>query len=274
MDKCKRFKTMKSFFLMLLSVLVVFQAFAQENDSIVIVQSQAGRLSGLINIQDLEKDDYWNTKFEGHWSGIELGFNGFANANYSIYPESEQNFLNNDLFRSNILNINALQYAKGIQQSRNNIGLVTGIGLSFQSYHLDNNTTITADENGKIHPSVLYFDSSQKSKLSSLYLDIPLLVEIQIPIHHYANRLYLSAGFTGSKRLESHTKIKYRKNGKREKLKSPGDYAIKDYKVAATFRMGYRWANLFATYDLAPLFEDRSGPVLYPFSFGIRLISF
>jgi hypothetical protein len=263
---------MKQIFLILL-VTSFIQAYSQENDSTIVLQSSVGRLSGLVNIQDLN-EDYNSFKFEGHWAGVELGINGFANSGYSMYPTSEQNFLDNDLIRSNSLNLNVLQYSKGIQQTRNNIGLVTGVGLSFQSYHLDNNTTISVDESGKIHPSILYFDSSQKSKLSTLYLDVPLLVEFQIPIGHFANRLYFSAGLTGSKRLETHTKIKYHKNGKREKLKSPGDFAIKDYKVAATFRMGYRWVNVFATCDLAPLFNDRDGPVVYPFSAGIRLISF
>lgn len=266
--------SMKRIFLIVLVSISISQAFAQENDSIVVVQSPAGRLSGLINIQDLQNEDFRNNEFEGHWSGVELGINGFANRGYSMYPESEQHFLDNDLVRSNILNLNILQYSKGIQQIRNNIGLVTGLGLSFQSYHLNNNTTISVDESGKVHPSMLYFDSSQKSKLSLFYLEVPLLLEFQVPISHFSNRLYFSAGLTGSKRLETHTKVKYRKNGKKEKLKSPGDYSIKDYKVAATLRVGYRWVNLFATYDLAPLFEDRQGPVLYPFSAGIRLISF
>lgn len=267
---------MKRIFLIFLATIASILAFSQENDSIIVVQSPTGRLSGLIDVQDLTNEgyNYWDDKFEGHWSGIELGINGFANADYSMYPASENHFLDNDLIRSNVLNLNILQYSRGIQQTRNNIGVVTGLGLSFKSYHLDNNTTISVDENRKIHPSVLYFDSSQKSKLSTVYLEVPLIVEFQIPIKNAANRLYFSVGITGAKKLESHTKVKYRKNNKREKLKSPGDYSINDYRVAATFRMGYRWINLFATYDMVPLFEDRRGPVLFPFSFGLKLISF
>jgi len=265
---------MKAVIFILLSLILFSSAFAQENDSIIVLQSHSGRLSGLINIQDLQRDNYSNDTFEGHWAGVEFGFNGFAGTDYGMYPESEQGFLDNDLFRSNALNLNIWQYSKGIQQTRNNIGLISGFGLSFQSYHLGHNTTLSVDENSKVHPETMFFDSSQKSKLSSFYLDIPLLIEFQIPISHYSNRLYLSAGLTGSKRIETHTKLKYRKSGQREKLKSPGDYSIKDYKVAATVRMGYRWVNIYATCDLAPLFEDRRGPVLYPFSVGFRLISF
>jgi len=267
---------MKHLLLLFLLSIASLLASAQENDSIIVVQSPSSRLSGLIDVQDLTNEgfNYWDEKFEGHWSGIEFGFNGLANADYSMYPASENHFLDNDLLRSNVLNLNILQYSKGIQQTRNNIGLVTGLGLSFQSYHLNDNTTLSVDENNKIHPSIIYYDSSQKSKLSIAYLEVPLLLEFQIPIKNNANRLYFSAGVTGTKKIESHSKMKYHKNGKKEKLKSPDDYSINDYKVALSFRVGYRWANLFASYDIVPLFEDRRGPVLYPFSFGLKLISF
>lgn len=273
--RSRQFK-MRYLLLIILATIFAFQAPAQENDSIIVVQSRSGRLSGLINIQDLVNEgyNYWDDEFEGHWSGVEFGFNGLANPDYSMYPASQDDFLQNDFFRSNVLNLNLFQYSKGLQQTRNNFGLVTGLGLSLQSYRLDNKTSLAVDENRKVYPQTLYFDSNQKSKLSSVYLEVPLLLEFQVPINHHANRLYFSAGITGAKRLQSHTKVKYRKDGKREKLKSPGDYSIRDYKVAGTLRVGYRWANLFASYDLVPMFEDRRGPTLYPFSVGIKLMSF
>lgn len=267
---------MKTMFFILLASFASLLAFSQENDSIIVVKSPAGRLSGLIDIQDLVNEgyNYWNEEFEGHWAGVELGINGFIGADYSMYSSSDNNFLKNNLLLSNVLNLNLLQYSMGLQRNRNTLGLITGLGLSLQSYRLDNHTTISTDENRKVQPETLFFDSNQKSKLSSLNIEIPLLIEFQIPVSHYANRIYFSAGVTGSKKLESHTKVKYRKDGKREKLKSPGDYSIRDYKVSGTMRIGYRWINLFATYDVVPLFEDRRGPVLHPFSAGIRLISF
>ena len=276
MHECIGTIAMKQTLFLILISLTTLLSFAQENDSIVVLQNRAGRLSGLIDIQDLVNEgyNYWNEEFEGHWAGVELGINGFANADYSLYPEIQNDFLENDVFRSNVLNLNILQYSKGLQQTRNTVGLVTGIGLSLQSFRLNNSTTITRDENRKVIPQTLVFDSNQKSKLSSLYLEVPLMVEFQVPIKHRANRMYFSAGVIAAKRLETHTKIKYRKDGKREKLKSPGDYSINDYKVSGTVRMGYRWINLFATYDLAPLFENRRGPELYPVSAGIKLISF
>jgi len=241
-----------------------------------VVKSPASRLSGLIDIQDLVNHGYnfWEDEFKGHWAGIELGINGFANSDYSLYPSEENNFLQNTMLLSNTLNLNILQYSMGLQQTRTTIGLVTGLGISFQGYRIDDNTTISLDENQKVQPKYLNLSSSQKSKVAMVNLEIPLLVEFQIPIKNYANRLYFSAGLTGVKRLETHTKVKYRKDGKREKLKSPGNYSVRDYKVAGTIRIGYRWVNLFASYDLVTLFYDYKGPVLYPFSIGVRLISF
>lgn len=262
--------------LVLIIGLFPFLLNAQENDSTVVVKSSSSRLAGLIDIRDLTNEgfNYWNDDFKAHWTGIEFGFNGFANADYSKYPANEQNFMDNDIFRSNTLNLNFLQYSLGLQQTRNTIGLVTGIGLSLQSYRLDNNTTLVSDEDRNVHPQTQYFETNQKSKLSSVYLDVPLLIEFQVPVRNYENRIYFTAGVTGSKRLETHTKVKYRKDGKREKLKSPGDYSIPDYKISGTVRIGYRRVNLFASYDLSPLFQYLRGPVLYPYTFGLKLISF
>ncbi|MDO8929513.1 MAG: hypothetical protein Q7W54_11070, partial [Bacteroidota bacterium] len=117
---------------------------AQENDSIIVVQSPSGRLSGLIDIQDLVNEgfNYYQAEFTGHWAGIEVGVNGFARPDYSMYEADDKDFLSNDLFMSNRLNLNILQYSKGLQSTRNTVGLVTGISLSLQSYRLDNKTTI------------------------------------------------------------------------------------------------------------------------------------
>jgi len=267
---------MRRVFLLFGVLLIAFFASGQESDSIVVVKSPSGRLSRLINIQDLVNEgyNYWDEKFEGHWAGIEFGINSFAQKDYSNYSEGEKGFMDNNLIRSNTLNLNILQYSKGIQQNRKTIGLVTGVGLCFQSYRFGNDITIKTDENRKVYPESLFFDSNQKSKLSLFYLEVPLLMEFQVPVKNNADRLYLSVGLTGARRLETHTKVKYRKDGKREKLKSPGDYSIQDYKFAGAFRIGYRWINLFASYDLVPLFENHKGPELYPFSVGIKLISF
>jgi hypothetical protein len=269
-------KPMKRIIFIVLTLLVAVYANAQENDSTIVVQSPSGRLARLIDIQDLVNEGYnsWDNKFKGHWAGVELGINGFAQPDYSAYETKDQDFLANDLLRSNILKLNIIQYSKGLQSSRNTVGLVTGIGLSLQSYRLNNNTSIILNEFGKVYPVTLNFDSNQKSKLSLVCLELPLLAEFQVPVKNMGNRIYFSGGITASKRLASHTKVKYRSDDKKQKLKTPGDFGLREYRFAATVRAGYRWVNLFASYDLTPVFDDRRGPGLHAYSVGIKLISF
>jgi hypothetical protein len=267
---------MRRIFLAFIACSIILHAYSQSADSIIVVKSPASRLSGLIDIQDLVNQGYnfWNEEFKGHWSGIEVGINGFANKDYSMYPAEQNNFLKNTILLSNSLNLNILQYSMGLQQIRTTIGLVTGLGVSFQGYRIEDYTTIHLDKNYKVQPENVQISSSQKSKFGMINLEIPLLAEFQVPIKNYENRMYISTGLIGLIRLETHTKVVYRHDGKNEKLWTPGNYSVRDFKAAATIRIGYRWINLFATYDIFPLFLDEKGPVLYPYSVGFSLITF
>ncbi|HKI90058.1 MAG TPA: hypothetical protein VKA38_13600, partial [Draconibacterium sp.] len=77
-----------------------------------------------------------------------------------------------------------------------------------------------------------------------------------------------------SYRLTSQTKIKYRIDRKKEKLKVPDFLSLTDLKYGVMVRAGYRWVNVFACYDLVPLFRKDKGPKLTPFTFGFTLVSF
>lgn len=217
--------------------------------------------------------NYWEEEFKGNWAGIFIGINGLAKTDYSMYPEAEQDFFKPELLQSYVLNLNLLQFSQGLQRSRNTIGLITGIGLEFQSWHLDDATGISKGPS-RIQPVELDYDNPRKSKLISSFLSIPLLIEFQIPMKEYGNRIYFSTGFVISKRLSTHTKIKYTHLEKDFKLKSTDDYYLRDFRTTATVRFGYRWINLFAGYDLHSLFMTDKGPKAYPYSVGLALISF
>lgn len=251
----------------------VTDLWSQQSDTIVPMQKDPEKILRKIDIRKMNQMgfNFWQENFKGNWAGIDFGFNTFLNPDYSGYNTE---FMENDLLRSNSMHINIIEQNIGLQRNRNTIGLVTGLGLHLQSYRLDKSTTIRQNENGIIEPETLYFDQNQKSKLSIVSLMVPLLAEFQIPVNHYQNRFYFSAGLFGELRISSHTKIKYRTEGKKQKLKVPGQYAIHNFKYGAMVRTGYRRVNVFATYDLIPLFADGKGPELTPFTFGITLIKF
>tara|TARA_R110002050_G_scaffold68181_1_gene147955 strand:+ start:5693 stop:6493 length:801 start_codon:yes stop_codon:yes gene_type:complete len=266
---------MKQLLLILPLVLFTVTSKAQLNDSIEVRQPAWGNQPIIIQPHGVVTDgfNYWEDDFTGHWSGIYLGVNGLADQDYSMYSDEEAGFLDVDLWRSTVLNVNLIQFSKSLQRTRNTIGLVTGLGMEIQTYFLDKKTSIEQGPS-RIEPVERFYDSKQKSKLSSIYLSVPLLVEFQVPVKNYGNRIYLAGGIVASKRLNTHTKVKYRENGKKEKLKMPDDFYMHEFRFSGMLRVGYRWINLYASYDLQPLFQEGEGPELYPFSFGLALISF
>lgn len=261
---------------MLMLILIAgtsLRSWSQKPDTIVPTEQNTKQILQKIDVRKMAQNQFnhWQDKFTGHWSGMDFGFNGFLNSEYTGY---NSHFMDNDLLRSNSTYLNLIQQSVGLQQNRNTTGLVTGIGIHFQSYRLDNNTTLRQTEKGVIEPEILYFDQNQKSKLSIVSVIVPLLAEFQIPVNHYDNRLYFSAGLFGGIRITSHTKIKYRIDRKKMKLKVPGQYALRDFKYGAMVRAGYRWINVFASCDLTSFFKENKGPELIPFSFGFTLIKF
>ena len=276
MNSSKSMKTGRNLIKYLLSAIAIVaflsSTHAQENDTIIPVDKDPHKILRKIDARKLAHNgfNFWEDNFSGHWAGIDFGFNTFVNEDYQNF---DPRIMDHDILRSNSAFINLIQQSIGLQSNRNTVGLVTGLGLHLQSYRLNRNNTIRLDEQGQIMQETLYFDQNQKSKLSIVSLVVPLLAEFQVPIGHYKNRMYFSAGPYGSFRISSHTKIKYRVDRK-VKLKIPGHYALHDFKYGIMLRTGYRWINFYATWELTPFFIENKGPELTPVSVGVTLISF
>jgi hypothetical protein len=252
-----------------LTILFNINTFAQETDTIVPIRKNAEEILKRINLNS-DGFNFWKDNFSGHWSGIDFGFNSFLNPDYTGY---ETNFMKNDLFRSNSVHLNLLKKSFGLQRNRNNLGLVTGLGLLYQYYHLNDSTTIEKTENDVIIPKEFGFSENQKSKLYLLSVTIPVLLEIQIPVNNYRNRLYFSSGMYFSYRIASYTRIKYRIDQKHN-LKITDNYSLQNFKYGIMFRTGYRWINFYAMYELTPFFKEDKGPELTPFTVGVTLLRF
>jgi hypothetical protein len=102
------------------------------------------------------------------------------------------------------------------------------------------------------------------TKLAVSYLQVPLLLEFQIPVNNKQGRVFVNAGLVGGAKIGSHTKVKYGKI----KDKDHSGFNINPFKYAATAHVGYKKAGLFGTYSLTPLFESGKGPGLIPFTLG------
>jgi len=223
---------------------------------------------------DPKTNAYRKPSFRGHWSGFEMGINAFANEDYSNYPVGTNDFMDLNLAKSIAVNLNFLQYDISLQKKKTNIGLVTGMGLEWNNYRFDQDMTLQ-EIDGKTAPDyVTYQDASiKKSKLTSLYLTVPLLLEFQIPIKNN-HKIHMAAGFVGGLRLGTHTKVKFKRNSNTHKDKDRDDYNLRAFRYSAQVRLGYRAVNIFATYGMTDLFRKNKGPELTPYTIGLTLIRF
>lgn len=262
--------------ILLVSVLVLqfsfLQVAAQEPDSLTAIKKPANELLKNLRISTFtgEGFNFFEDDFSGHWAGFDFGLNTLLNTDYTGY---DTEFMDLTVFQSYSFHLNIFQYSFGLQRNRNNLGLVTGIGFQMQDYRLKDSITLVKDENGVIQPRVYNYGEHQKSKLTVFSVLVPVLAEYQVPINNYKNRLYFSGGMFVGYRIGSYTKFKYRTDHS-ETLKITGNYSLNDFRYGVMARLGYRWFNVYAMYELSTLYEETLGPEMHPFTFGITLLRF
>jgi hypothetical protein len=204
-------------------------------------------------------------RFKGHWTGIEFGFNSYLTSDNSLVMPDDINFMTLHSDKSSNFNLNFSQLSLGLTR---HVGFVTGLGLNWNNYRFDGSNNIQKGTNGIIEildPGV----SLEKSKLATLYLNIPFIMEIQIPD---GNRHFvLAAGPIWAVKLGSHNKMVYQDG---VKVKSDGDFSLNMHRLGATARIGNENFHIYGTYYKTPLFMTGKGPGgydLYPFEVGIAL---
>ena len=206
--------------------------------------------------------------FAGHWAGIDIGLNNYVNSNHSFSLKGNDEFMSINSDRSLSFAFNFFQHSIGLIGK--NFGLVTGLGFEFNNYFFDRNNSIGKDSIGNITSKPYDPIHLDKSKLEAAYLNIPLIFELQFPGNvSRTKRFRLAAGIIGSLKLESHTKVEYRDNNRKQKDKNHDDFNMSFLRYGFTVRAGLNKVNLFANYYPVRLFEKDKGPELYPFSVGL-----
>ncbi len=202
-------------------------------------------------------------KFNGHWSGFELGVNTFSSTDYSAYRSTGYGeFFELNYGKSLTFNMNFAEFA--FSNNRNTVGFVTGLGFSFMDYRFDQAAiTVAKNAQGLLVPVQL--EDAKKSKLNISYLTTPFLLEVGTPLKLNNQRLTLAAGVIGGLNIGAHTKVKY--HGSKDKER--GNFNVNPFKYELTGRLGLGEFCLFANYSMTPLFKDGKGPELYPLTIGI-----
>ncbi len=216
--------------------------------------------------KDEEHDYFMKARhFRGHWAGLEAGFNNYNHVASMALPD-QIDYMSLDANNSMSLNLNLSQLNIGFGRR---VGIVTGLGLNWNNYRFHNLNSIKVNDEGVIEE---FTPTStipvKRSKFSTLYMNVPVLFEIQIPAG-YSNSLNVAAGFIGGIKLNAWTKLVF-ENG--EKSRKNGDYNLNLLRGGATARIGYKNFMIYGTYYLTSWFQESKGPNGYnlePFEIGL-----
>ncbi|QZT36064.1 PorT family protein [Halosquirtibacter xylanolyticus] len=204
-------------------------------------------------------------EFEARWSLIDIGLNTLNNTSYGMYPVSND-FMDIDNNKSIEFAINFCKLSIGLSRFNPRIGLMTGLGITWNNYRFNQPYTIK-DENGMVQPLALDDDGLIKSKLVSSYLSIPLMFQYKLRIPNSMTPIVFSAGVTGEIKLGSHTKIKTSSG----KQKDHDDFQLVPFRYSYTGRISYGLISVYFKYYQPNLFQSDKGPQTTPMTFGIGL---
>ena len=235
-------------------------------------------------------------RFNGHWGGVELGINGYVTPDFNTNWGDEYDYLNLRYEKSIAVNLNIYEQNIALNKTKN-IGLITGIGLAWNNYRF-NPPTYLEPTSPEIEGYYMEGVSVRKTKLTAMYVTVPLLFEMQTKNPRRMKRFFFSVGGLISARISSHTKIYFNEANKEYKLRvpasdpaayKPGTYItpgatdrniIKSFnsfylqpvKFDASLRIGYGLLSIFGTYSINTLFQSGRGPKLYAWTIGITLL--
>jgi hypothetical protein len=201
------------------------------------------------------------------WSGFGINANGFINTQGKLATGSELGFLELDPARSIGLQWNFLN--KRFPIIKEYLGVTTGLGLQWNRYALKGNYDISSVNDtiyGTLNTSVNY----TKNTLSSLYLQAPLLLQINTN-KNQSESWTLSAGIVGGIRLGGMHKTKWETNGNDKKDKTKDDFNFNPFQASLMAMVGYNNWNLYMTYNLTDVFNEGSALSLRGVNAGILL---
>ncbi|MEI6677329.1 MAG: hypothetical protein WCL21_01905 [Mariniphaga sp.] len=145
---------------------------------VVIIRSGRHNSNIRLNYLDDRKYELWTGKssgFKGHWAGWEMGINSFSKVDYKGFMPNFMDLNQNKSFETGI---NFLEYNIGLKSDKNNIGLVTGLGITYNDYRFSNAFTIVNNE-GFVEPVSLNERNLSNQKVMETLISILSALELQ-----------------------------------------------------------------------------------------------
>lgn len=216
--------------------------------------------------KDNKRPNSWRRKsFKGHWAGVGMGFNNYVTEDIISSIPQNINYMSLHSSKSLHYQLNFSQYSLGFTR---HIGIVTGLGVTWNNFVFDGNNNIQKGDDGVIE--IRQFepdDLVKRSKFAAVYLTIPALFEIQTT----DGRFYASFGPVGAIKLCSYSKMVFEN---KDAIKSDSDFSLNMFKVGATARIGFNHCFQLYANAYSPLFKFDKTPGdvdLFPFEVGLAI---
>lgn len=239
-------------------------------------------------------------KFNGHWGGVELGINGYVTPDLTTNWGKENDYLRLRYEKSIAVNLNIYEQNIPLNKAKN-MGLVTGIGMAWNNWRFSSTTYLTPDSSEIKGYYMVNTDgtnlSVRKTKLTAMYITVPLMYEIQTKNPKRYKRFHFAVGALMSARVRTHTKVYFNEANKIYELKDPGtdqivpgitrttpsstqrnivkeynSFHLQPFRFDGMVRIGFGFVNLWGHFGLNQFFKKGRGPELYTWSAGITLV--
>ncbi|HOU98089.1 MAG TPA: outer membrane beta-barrel protein [Bacteroidales bacterium] len=264
--------------LLFISAMVVlnYAIFAQKDTAtinfgkskILIISDKSDTSTKTIVLNDSleQKKQSKKKKFNGRWSGLEIGLNGYMTGDNSFSLPTNIDYLELQQAKSINFNFNFIEWNIGLY--KNYIGIVSGLGLGYNNYQFEKHTHLNMDTTF-LGYTIDSDNKYKKNKLVVSNLRVPLMLEFNLPVNDHKDKIYISAGMIGSLRIGSHIKQVYFVDGDRQSNKEYHSYFLNPFAYSAQARIGYNKLGFYFEYQLSELFKKDKGPSLYPWAAGL-----
>jgi hypothetical protein len=224
----------------------------------------------IINMNKFKHKDSSNTKLPAGTFiiglvGFDLGFTQFIDNNsFGVSPA-------NSLLDLNVgksVNVNFRVVDTKINLVQHHLYLNAGLEFDLHDYRFTHNVTIkpNSDVFTPIDDKTAHFS---KDKLSTQYLELPVMLFVNTNPRHSNKAFRIGAGGYYGILLGSYTKQISAENGKQHYY---GDFQCNPIDYGAMAVIGYGHVDLFAKYNMSSVFDtNKGGPNLQSITFGVKL---
>lgn len=213
------------------------------------------------------------------WFTLGLGVNPILNNGKFTLPNTP-NYNDWDLRIGKSTNVDLGIIQQKFNLINHKLYLYSGLGLDINKYMFENNFIIDANANN--WQTLPVTGSVKKNRLTTTYLQIPLMFNFESSTKHYQSIRISAGGFAGL-RLGSNQKLKFRKkkdniySKKAKKIyKERDNFNLNPINYGAKLEVGYGPINLYGKYHFNNLFKESAStsPELNNLSIGLMIVPF